>query len=59
MYSTYQDYPLRAIKGMTQPIDKYIQDHPGQSAILMNNFGAYKGERYAVIPGDAALRDVL
>ena len=49
VYSTYQDYPLRAIKGMTQPIDKYIQDHPGQSAILMNNFGAYKGERYAVI----------
>ena len=49
VYSTYQDYPLRAIRGMTMPIDDYIQDHPGQSALLMNNFAAYKGERYAVI----------
>lgn len=49
VYSTYQDYPLRAMRGLTMPIDEYIQDHPGQSAMLMNNYSSYKGKRYAVI----------
>ncbi len=49
VYSTYQDYPLRAAKGLTMPIDKYIQEHPGQSNALMNNNCSYNGERYCVI----------
>lgn len=49
VYSTYQDYPLRAAKGLTMPIDKYIQEHPGQSDALMNNNCSYNGERYCVI----------
>lgn len=49
VYSTYQDYPLRAIRGMTMPIDEYIQFHPSHSAVLMNNYASYKGKKYAVI----------
>ncbi len=49
VYTTYQDYPLRAAKGMTMPIDNYIYEHPGQSNALMNNNCSYNGKRYAVI----------
>ncbi len=49
VYSTYQDYPLRAAKGLTQPIDDYIYDHPGQSDALMNNNCTYNGKKYCVI----------
>lgn len=49
VYATYQDYPLMAVKKLTQPVDKYIQAHPGQSSMIMNNFTTYKGQKYAVI----------
>ena len=49
VYTTYLDYPLRAIKHLTIPLDDYIQPHPGQSEVLMNNNASYKGEKYAVI----------
>ena len=49
VYTTYQDFPLRAAKGMCQPIDKYIVKHPGQSDALMNNNCSFNGKRYAVI----------
>lgn len=49
VYSTYQDYPLRAAKGLTMPIDEYIQDHPALSDALMNNNCSYNGKRYCVI----------
>mgnify|MGYP004658233967 CR=1 FL=1 len=49
VYSTYQDYPLRAAKGLTMPIDQYIYNHPGQSDALMNNNCSFNGKRYCVI----------
>ncbi|MBR7071170.1 MAG: extracellular solute-binding protein [Clostridia bacterium] len=49
VYTTYQDFPLRAAKGMCQPIDDLIQFHPAQSDSLMNNNCSYNGKRYAVI----------
>ncbi len=49
VYSTYQDYPLRAAKGLTMPIDEYIYDHPALSDALMNNNCSYNGKKYCVI----------
>lgn len=49
VYSTYQDYPLRAAKGLTIPIDDYIYDHPALSDALMNNNCSYNGKKYCVV----------
>ncbi len=49
VYTTYQDFPLMAVKKLTMPIDEYIQSHPGQSSMIMNNFSSYNGKKYAVI----------
>ncbi len=49
VYTTYQDFPLRAAKGMCRPIDDLIQFHPAQSDALMNNNCSFNGKRYAVI----------
>lgn len=49
VYTIYCDYPLRAFKELTQPIDQYLQPHPAYSDFLMNNFATYNGKKYAAI----------
>jgi ABC-type glycerol-3-phosphate transport system substrate-binding protein len=49
VFDGYVNYPFRAVRKLTMPIDQYIKPHPALNDFLMNNYASYKGKKYSVI----------
>lgn len=49
VYGATLEYPFRAIKNLTMPIDEYIRPHPANDTFLMDNYTSWNGKRHCVI----------